>query len=47
MAEKPAWFTPALIAKIPDDFLPKLRFGFEPALLSRHRGVRGLDGDLD
>jgi hypothetical protein len=47
LAEKPAWFTPALIAKIPDDLLPKLRFGFEPALLSRHRGVRGLDGDLD
>jgi hypothetical protein len=47
LAEKPAWFTPALIAMIPDDFLPKLRFGFEPALLSRHRGVRGLDGDLD
>jgi hypothetical protein len=47
LAEKPAWFTPALIAKIPGDFLPKLRCGSEPALLSRHRGVRGLDGDLD
>jgi hypothetical protein len=48
-AEKPAWFTPpaVLIAKIPGDFLPKLRCGSEPALLSRHRGVRGLDGDLD
>ncbi len=46
-AEKPAWFTPALIAKIPGDFLPKERCGSESALLSRHRGVRGLDGDLD
>ncbi len=47
LAEKPAWFTPALIAKIPGDFPPKLRCGSEPALLSRHRGVRGLDRDLD
>ena len=46
-AESPAWFTPGLIAKIPDDCIPKYRIVCEPALVRRHRGVRGLDGDLD
>jgi hypothetical protein len=36
-----------LIAKIPDDCIPKYRIVYEPALVRRHRGVRGLDGDLD
>ena len=46
-AVSPAWFTPGLIAKIPDDCIPKYRIVYEPALVRRHRGVRGLDGDLD
>jgi hypothetical protein len=46
-AVSPAWFTPGLIAKIPDDCIPKYRIVDEPALVRRHRGVRGLDGDLD
>jgi hypothetical protein len=46
-AELPAWFTLGLIAKIPDDCIPKYRIVYEPALVRRHRGVRGLDGDLD
>jgi hypothetical protein len=46
-AESPAWFTSGLIAKIPDDCIPKYRIFYEPALVRRHRGVRGLDGDLD
>ena len=46
MAEQPAWLTPALIAKIPDDFLPKVAIVYVPALVRRHKGVRGLDGDL-
>ena len=46
-AESPAWFTPGLIAKIPDDCIPKYRIVYEPALVRRHKGVRGLDGDLD
>jgi hypothetical protein len=46
-AESPAWFTPGLIAKIPDDCIPKYRIVYEPALVRRHRGVRGLDGDVD
>ena len=45
--EQPAWFTPALIRAIPDDCMPKECLVYEPALLRRHRGVRGLDGDLD
>ena len=46
-AESPAWLTPGLLAKIPDDFIPKEPLVYEPALLSRHKGVHGLDGDLD
>jgi hypothetical protein len=34
-----------LIAKIPDDCIPKYRIVYEPALVRRHRGVHGLDGD--
>jgi hypothetical protein len=47
LAEKPAWLTPGLLAKIPSDCIPKLRFVYEPALVRRHKGVRGLDGDLN
>jgi hypothetical protein len=47
LAEQPAWLTPGLLDKIPDHCIPKLRFVYEPALVSRHKGVRGLDGDLD
>ena len=47
LAEQPAWLTPGLLDKIPDDCIPKLRFVYEPALVRRHKGVRGLDGDLD
>ena len=46
-AESPAWLTPGLLAKIPDDCLPKYHLLSQPALVRRHRGVRGLDGDLD
>jgi hypothetical protein len=46
-AESPAWLTPGLLAKIPDDCLPKYHLLSQPALVCRHRGVRGLDGDLD
>jgi hypothetical protein len=48
-AESPAWLTSRLLAKIPADCLPKyhLQVLSEPALVRRHRGVRGLDGDLD
>jgi hypothetical protein len=47
LAEQPEWLTPGLLDKIPDDCIPKLRFVYEPALVCRHKGVRGLDGDLD
>ncbi len=47
LAEQPAWLTPGLLDKIPDDCIPKLRFVYEPALVRRYKGVRGLDGDLD
>ncbi len=47
LAEQPAWLTPGLLDKIPHDCIPKLRFVYEPALVRRHKGVRGLDGDLD
>ncbi len=46
-AESPAWLTPGLLAKIPDDCLPTYHLLSEPALVGRHKGVRGLDGDLD
>jgi hypothetical protein len=46
-AESPAWLTPGLLAKIPDDCCPKYHLLSQPALVRRHRGVRGLDGDLD
>jgi hypothetical protein len=46
LAEQPEWLTPGLLDKIPDDCIPKLRFVYEPALVRRHKGVRGLDGDL-
>jgi hypothetical protein len=46
-AEQPAWLTPVLLATIPSDFIPKECLVYEPALLRRHKGVRGLDGDLD
>ncbi len=29
------------------DFIPKECLVYEPALLRRHKGVCGLDGDLD
>ncbi len=45
--KSPAWLTPGLLAKIPDDCLPKYHLLSEPSLVRRHRGVRGLDGDLD
>jgi hypothetical protein len=46
-AESPTWLTPGLLAMIPSYCIPKLCFVYESALLHRHRGVRGLDGDLD
>jgi hypothetical protein len=46
-SEPVAWLTPGLIAKIPSDFIPNESFSDAPALVRRHRGVRGLDGDLD
>ena len=46
LVDRPAWLTPGLLDKIPDDCIPKLRFVYEPALVRRHRGVCGLDGDL-
>jgi hypothetical protein len=46
-AESPTWFTPGLLAMIPSYCIPKLCFVCESALVHRHRGVRGLDGDLD
>ncbi len=45
--EQPAWLTPGLREKILDDCIPKLRFVYELALVHWHKGVRGLDGDLD
>jgi hypothetical protein len=47
LAEQPAWLTPGLLDKIPSDCIPKLRFVYEPALVRRHKDVRGLDGDLE
>jgi hypothetical protein len=47
LVEQPAWLTAGLLVKIPDDCIPKLRLVYEPALVRRHKGVRGLDGDLD
>ena len=47
LAEQPVWLTPGLLDKIPDDCIPKLRFVYEPASVRRHKGVRGLDGDLN
>ena len=35
-AESPAWLTPRLLAKIPDDCLPKDHLLSEPALVRRH-----------
>ncbi len=46
-AESPAWLTPGLLAQIPDDCLPTYHLLSEPVLVRRHKGVRGLDGDLD
>jgi hypothetical protein len=46
-AGQAAWLTPGLLAKIPSDFIPKESLVYEPTLLRRHKGVRGLDGDLD
>ena len=42
-----AWLTPGLLLTIPSDFFPKEVLAYEPVLLRRHKGVRGLDGDLD
>ncbi len=45
--------TPGVISSIPDDCITKERLvctladEYESALVRRHRGVRGLDGDLD
>jgi hypothetical protein len=46
-AESPAWLMPGLLAQIPDDCLPMYHLLSEPALVRRHKGVRGLDGSLD
>jgi hypothetical protein len=43
--QQPPWLTPALLAMISDACIPKESFGYESALVRRHKGVRGLDGD--
>jgi hypothetical protein len=42
-----AWLTQGLLLTIPTDFFPKEVLAYEPILLRRHKGVRGLDGDLE
>jgi hypothetical protein len=46
-AEQAVWLTPGLRAKVPSDFIPDEPLVYEPALVRRHTGVRGLDGDVD